>query len=84
MEEECPNETKCSNYQENHLVFWRSCEIYKKEWEIIEIKYKRNNLFLSWKMVESYMKVNTYATVARRANPISNSNHLDNYIALVK
>ena len=44
MVEDCPNETKCSNCQENHPAFWRSCKIYKKS-EIPEITYERNQTF---------------------------------------
>ena len=43
IEEDCPNETKSSNCQENHLECSRCCDIYKRE---SEIKYKRNWTFL--------------------------------------
>ena len=48
---------------------------------MLEIKYKRYNIF--W-IVQSYMGVNTYATVAWRVNPIRNSNQPNNYRTLIK
>ena len=64
-EENCPNETKCSNCQQNQPGFSRSCNIYKREREIMEIKYEKNILFLeARKIVNQYMKENSYTTVA--------------------
>ena len=85
MEEDFLSEIKCPNCQEIHLTFSRSCDIYKKEKWIMEIKYKRNIMFFADRNIEElYMKVNTYITVALRANPISNNNQSANYQTLDK
>ena len=59
----------------------------------MDVKYKKNTTFLeARKIVESYMKVNTYANVAQKVCPISssnttstnNNNQLDKYRSLIK
>ena len=65
----------------------KSYDIYKRERKrgITEIKYKRNiTFFEAKKIVESYMRVNSYVSVALMANPINNKNQQDNYRALVE
>ena len=85
MEKDCANEPKCMNCQENHAAFTRSWYRYKKEEEILEITYKRNiTFFEARRIVKSDVEANTYATVARWAKPIRNSNQPDNYRALVE
>ena len=65
-EEDCPNKTECPNCQENHSAFSRSCDIYKREREITEIKYMKNVSFVeARKTVDLYMKENTYTTLVR-------------------
>ena len=49
MEEDCPNKTIYSNYQENHLAFSKIYNIYKRTREIMKVKYKRNIIFLEVK-----------------------------------
>ena len=39
-EEDCPNKIKCPNCKENHPAITRFCEIYQREKEILEVKYK--------------------------------------------
>ena len=47
----------------------RTCTVYQKEKEIIEVKHKRNVSFLeAWRIVGSYMGESSYASVARKAN----------------
>ena len=61
MAEDCPNETKCSNCQENCPAFSRTCTIYKNERKIMEVKYRRNITFLKGrKIVESDIKKKKY------------------------
>ena len=58
MEEDFSNENKCSNCLENHPAFSKTCNIYKREKEIIELKYRRNIKFLEeWKIDECYVKI---------------------------
>ena len=46
-----------------------------RERKIMEIKYKRNIFPEARKIVESYMKENTYANVAQRASSKGNNNN---------
>ena len=49
----------------------------------MEVKYRRNITFLeARKIVESYLKVNTYANIAQKA--ICYNNQLDKYRVLIK
>ena len=41
-EEDCSNETKCPDCQETHHPFSRSCDMHKKEREILKVNYKWN------------------------------------------
>ena len=68
------------------LYFFRTCNIYKRQREIMVLKYQRNITYLEVKKIgESYMKDNTYANVVWRASPISNNNNqFDQYRALIK
>ena len=88
IEENCSNETKCSNLLENYPAFLRSCGIYKRENEIMEVKYRRNITFLeARKIVERYMKVNTSANVAQKASLTATNNknnQLDKYGVLIE
>ena len=61
--------------QQDHPVYVRSGDVYKKEKEIIEVKHKRNLSFLETrKIVGSYMGENRYASVAWRADTTNQSN----------
>ena len=71
MEENCLNKIRCSNCLENHFTFSRTCNIYKREREIIQVKYRMKiTIFLASRNVNSYMKDNIY-----------NNNQLDKYWA---
>ena len=53
----------------------RSCAVYQKEREIIEVKHKRNESFLeARKIVGSYMGESSYASVAWRADRTNDDN----------
>ena len=68
-EEDCLKEIRCANCQQDHPAYARTCTVYQKEKEIIEVKHKRNVSFLeAWRIVGSYMEESSYATVARRAD----------------
>ena len=83
MEEDCPTESKCSNCQENHSAFSRSCGICKREREIMEEECWRNATFLEARnMIESYLKENLYPTIAQTACPINKNKQSDKEKAL--
>ena len=75
MKKDCLKEIKCLNCRQNHLAYARSCEAYKKENEVLEVKHKRNVSFLEARKIEgTYMGENSYASVARRADTINQDN----------
>ena len=62
-------EITCANCRQDHPAYARSCAVYQKEKEIIEVKHKRNVSFLeARRIVGSYMGESSYASVARRAD----------------
>ena len=68
-EEDCLKETRCANCQLDHPAYARTCTVYQKEKEIIEVKHKRNVSFLeARRIVGSYMGESSYASVARKAD----------------
>ena len=53
-------------------TFSRTCK--GEKWKIIEVKYRWNITFLeARKIVETYMKDNTYTYVVKRMSPINNN-----------
>ena len=75
MEEDCLKETRCVNYRQNHTAYARSCEAYKKEKEILEVKHKKNVSFLEAKKIfGTYNGEKSYASVARRVDTINQDN----------
>ena len=76
MGEEFPNETKGSNCQENHCTFSRTCNIYKREKEIMKVKYRKIICLEARKIMETYIKDSTYANIAQKASPITEINNL--------
>ena len=61
--------------KQDHPAYTTSCDVYKKEKEILEVKYKRNESFLeAKKIVRTYKGENHYATVARRADTTNQDN----------
>ena len=70
--EDCMKEIRCANCQQDHPAYARTCAVYQKEKEIIEVKHKRNVSFLeARRIVGSYMGESSYASVARRADRTS-------------
>ena len=70
-----PNEKKYPNCEQDHPANSRSCDIYKKEKEILEVKHKGNVTFLqARKILEPYMGENTKTSVALRADSINQNN----------
>ena len=68
-EEDCLKETRCANCQLDHPAYARTCTVYQKEKEIIEVKHQRNVSFLeARRIVGSYIGESSYASVARRAD----------------
>ena len=75
MEEYCLKEIRCTNCQQDHPADARSCIVYKKEKEIIEVKNMRNVSFLeARRIVRSYMGESSYASVAQRADRTNEDN----------
>ena len=71
-EEDCLKEIRYTNCQQDHPAYARTCTVYQKEKEIIEVKHKRNVSFLeARRIVGSYMGESSYAYVARRADRIN-------------
>ena len=80
-EGECLKLIRCPNCQQDHPAYTKSCNIYWKEKEIIEVKHKRNESFLEARqIVGSYMSETSCASVTRRAE-ISNQDN--EYRALI-
>ena len=68
-EEDYLREIRCANCQQDHPAYARTCSVYQKEKEIIEVKHKKNVSFLdARRIVGSYMGESSYASVARRAD----------------
>ena len=68
-EEDCLKEIQWANCQQDHPAYARTCAVYQKEKEIIEVKHKRNVSFLeARRIVGRYMGESNYASVARRAD----------------
>ena len=62
-------EIRCANCQQDHPAYAKTCAVYQKEKEIIEVKHKRNASFLeARRIVGSYRGESSYASVARRAD----------------
>ena len=75
MQEDCLKEITCANCRQDHTANTRSCIVYEKEKEIIEVKYKMNVSFLeARKIVGSYMRESSYASVACRADRTNDDN----------
>ena len=74
VREDCLREIRCSNCQQDHLSYASPCDVYKKEKEILEVKHRRNVSFQKTRKTGSYMRENTYASVARRVDPINQEN----------
>ena len=75
MEEDYLKETRCPNCRQDHPAYSRSCDVYKKEKKISEVKYKRNITFLeARKIVGSHIGENPYASVTPKADTISQEN----------
>ena len=68
-------EIRCANCRQDHPAYVRSCDFYKKEKEILEVKHKRNMFFLeAKKIIGSYMGENGYSSVAQRMNTTNQDN----------
>ena len=75
VEEDCLKEIRCANCQQEHLAYARSCNVYKKAKEILEVKHKRNVSFLeARRILGSYMGESSYASVAWRADRTNEDN----------
>ena len=65
-EKDCLKEIQCANGRQDHPAYARTCAVYQKEKEIIELKHKRDFSFLeARRIVGSYMGESTCTSVAR-------------------
>ena len=81
-DEDCLKEIRCANCQQDHPADSRTCGVYQKEKDIIEIKHKRNVPFLeARRIVGGYMGESSYTSVARR---VDRTNDDYKYRTLVK
>ena len=63
LQEDCLKQIKWANCRQNHPAYVRSCVVYKKEKEILEVKHKRNVSSLeARKIIATYMGENNYAS----------------------
>ena len=68
-EEDCLKEIRCANCQQDHTAYARTCTVYQKGKENIEVKHKRNVSFLeAWRIVRIYMGESSYASVPMRTD----------------
>ena len=75
MEEDCLKQIRCANCRQDHPAYIRSCNVYKKEKEILERKYKRNVSFLeARKIVGTYIGENSYVYVSWKAATTNQDN----------
>ena len=75
MEEDCLKEITCANRRQDHPAYTRSCAVYQKQEEIIEVKQKRNVSFQeARRIVGTYIGEISYASVAQRANRTNDDN----------
>ena len=51
MEEDSLKEIRCPNCQQDHTAYSKYCNVYKKEKEILEVKYKKNITFLETRKI---------------------------------
>ena len=75
LEEDCLKQSRCANCRKDHSACTKSCDVYKKETEILKVKHKRNVSFLEARdIVGSYMGENSYTSFARRADTTNQDN----------
>ena len=68
LEEDCLKQIRCANRRQDPSAYVRSCDVYKKEKEILVVKHERNVSFLEAReIVETNMRENSYASVTRIA-----------------
>ena len=76
---------KCANHRQDHPANSRSCDIYKVENEIFEVKHKKNiNFAEARKIVGSCMGENSYTSVVWKVGPIRQSSQNSKYKVLVE
>ena len=71
MKEGCLKEIWGATCWQDHLAYARSCDVYKKEKEILEVKHWRNLSFLEAKKI---VGENSFTSVSRRSDTINQEN----------
>ena len=81
LQEDCLKEIRCANCRQAHPAFVRSCDVYIKEKEILEVQHKRNMSFLeAKKIVGTNMGENSYASVAPRVDTTNEDNKYRKFV----
>ena len=76
MKEDCLKEIECANCRQDHPAYARSCDVYKKEKEILEVKHKRTVSFLEARKIvgPTWEKTVTPLLHGGRIQPINTTN----------
>ena len=76
VEEESFKEITCANIRQDHPAYERSCVVYKREKEIIEVKHKKNVSFLgAWRIIGRYIgETATPLLHGERIGPMATTN----------
>ena len=74
MEEDCLKETRCPNCWQDHLAYSRSCDIYKKDKEILEVKQKKEYNLPESKENSRVIHGRKHISFAWRVDPINEDN----------
>ena len=86
-EDECQNDKECANCHGNHPAYSRTCDVYRREAEILHVKHQKGISFPeARKIVESYMGTRSYASVTQRINKINppeKKNQENKYLELI-
>ena len=81
---ECRLDCRCANCGEDHPAYARACKTWKKEKEIMAIKHTKNISFPeARKMVDSYMKEETYSQITSGYTPSNITNQNSKYEILI-
>ena len=68
-------EIRFANCRQDYPAYASSCDVYKKEEELLEVKHKKNVSFFDVrKIIGTYMGENSYAFVARRTDTTNQDN----------
>ena len=76
---ECEFPNKCTNYGSDHPVYTRSCKSWRREKEILTMKYKNNiPYYEAWKMVVESNTI-TYSQAVQQGKNMINMKNLSKH-----